>query len=188
MRSSALPACFSTCSNRSDPTTRSSRSKAARPSATTNIDGYKANRGAMPDDLRSQVHRVREIIEAMNIPIIEREGFEADDVIGSLSHKLADDNHLHVLIITGDSDLLQLVEPGVEAVLPGRPRFQDLAHLRCSGGRGSVRVRAGADSGLQGVGRGHVRQHPGRSRHRRQDGEIADPAIRRCGGHPGESR
>jgi len=89
-------------------------------------DGYKANRGAMPDDLRSQVHRVREIIEAMNIPIIEREGFEADDVIGSLSHKLADDNHLHVLIITGDSDLLQLVEPGVEAVLPGRPRFQDL--------------------------------------------------------------
>jgi DNA polymerase I len=90
------------------------------------FDGYKANRGEMPADLRSQIGRVRAIIDAMNIPIIEREGYEADDVIGSLSHKLADANKLRVLIITGDSDLLQLVEPGVEAVLPGRPRFQDL--------------------------------------------------------------
>jgi DNA polymerase-1 len=89
-------------------------------------DGYKANRGSMPDDLRAQVGRVRSIIDAMNVPIIEREGFEADDVIGSLTHKLADEQKLHVLVITGDSDLLQLVEPGVEAVLPGRPRFQDL--------------------------------------------------------------
>ena len=92
----------------------------------TEFDGYKANRGAMPDDLRSQIGRVRAIIDAMNIPIIEREGYEADDVIGSLSHKLADQHNLRVLIITGDSDLLQLVEAGVEAVLPGRPRFQDL--------------------------------------------------------------
>lgn len=90
------------------------------------FDGYKANRGEMPADLRSQIGRVRAIIDAMNIPIIERQGFEADDVIGSLSHSLAETNKLKVLIITGDSDLLQLVEPGVEAVLPGRPRFQDL--------------------------------------------------------------
>jgi DNA polymerase I len=90
------------------------------------FDGYKANRGEMPGDLRSQIGRVRAIVDAMNIPIIEREGYEADDVIGSLSHRLADSNKLKVLIITGDSDLLQLVEPGVEAVLPGRPRFQDL--------------------------------------------------------------
>ena len=89
-------------------------------------DGYKANRAAMPEDLRSQVSRVREIIDAMNIPIIEREGYEADDVIGSLSHRLADEHGLNVLIVTGDSDLLQLVEPHVSAVLPGRPRFQDL--------------------------------------------------------------
>jgi DNA polymerase I len=89
-------------------------------------DGYKATRTAMPDDLRSQVGRVRAIIDAMNIPIIEREGFEADDVIGSLSHRLADDHGLSVLIVTGDSDLLQLVQPGVAAVLPGRPRFTDL--------------------------------------------------------------
>jgi DNA polymerase-1 len=89
-------------------------------------DGYKATRTAMPEDLRAQVSRVRAIIDAMNIPIIEREGYEADDVIGSLSHRLADEHELNVLIITGDSDLLQLVQPGVAAVLPGRPRFTDL--------------------------------------------------------------
>ena len=69
---------------------------------------YKGTRSEMPDDLRSQIGRVRQIIEAMNIPIVEREGFEADDVIGSLSQQLADDG-LRVLIVTGDSDLLQLV-------------------------------------------------------------------------------
>ena len=89
-------------------------------------DGYKATRSAMPEDLRSQVGRVREIIDAMNIPIMQRDGYEADDVIGSLSHRLADEHGLRVLIVTGDSDLLQLVEPHVNAVLPGRPRFQDL--------------------------------------------------------------
>ncbi len=90
------------------------------------FEEYKGTRAEMPADLRSQIGRVREIIEVMNIPILERPGFEADDVIGSLSHKLADDHGLRVLIITGDSDLLQLVQPNVQAVLPGRPRFSDL--------------------------------------------------------------
>ena len=88
-------------------------------------EAYKGTRSSMPDDLRPQVTRVREIIDAMNIPIIERQGFEADDVIGSLAGPLARSG-LEVLVVTGDSDLLQLVQPGVTAVLPGRPRFQDL--------------------------------------------------------------
>ncbi|HRA46623.1 MAG TPA: DNA polymerase I [Thermomicrobiales bacterium] len=87
---------------------------------------YKGTRAEMPQDLRDQISRVREIIDVMNIPTILREGYEADDVIGSLSSKLARTMDVHVLIITGDSDLLQLVEPHVEAVLPGRPRFSDL--------------------------------------------------------------
>ena len=100
----------------------------------------------MPDDLRrSQIGRVRAIIDAMNIPIIEREGYEADDVIGSLSHKLlADQHNLRVLIITGDSDLLQLVEPGVEAVLPGRP------HSRISAFTISMRWSIATDLGPSG--------------------------------------
>ena len=87
---------------------------------------YKGTRSEMPQDLRDQIGRVRQIIEAMNIPIMSREGYEADDIIGSLSATLAGTMGLHVLILTGDSDLLQLVEPNVEAVLPGRPRFTDL--------------------------------------------------------------
>ena len=51
---------------------------------------YKANRGAMPDDLRPQVERVRQLIDALNIPIEERPGYEADDVIGSLSRVCGD--------------------------------------------------------------------------------------------------
>lgn len=91
-------------------------------------DGYKANRSEMPQDLRAQIGRVRELIEALNIPIEEREGYEADDVIGSLASRCAREPDLRVLIVTGDSDLLQLVDDNVDVVLPGRPRFQDLRH------------------------------------------------------------
>lgn len=87
---------------------------------------YKANRASMPDDLRSQVLRVRQLIQALNIPIEERDGYEADDVIGSLARVCSRDLDLRVLIVTGDSDLLQLAEDHVDVVLPGRPRFQDL--------------------------------------------------------------
>ncbi|MGI8475061.1 MAG: DNA polymerase I [Thermomicrobiales bacterium] len=89
-------------------------------------EGYKATRAEMPEDLRSQIGRVRELIEALNIPIEQREGYEADDVIGSMARSCAADENLHVLIVTGDSDLLQLVDEHVDVVLPGRPRFQDL--------------------------------------------------------------
>ncbi|MDQ3692767.1 MAG: DNA polymerase I [Chloroflexota bacterium] len=87
---------------------------------------YKANRGEMPDDLRSQVTRVRELIEALGIPIEERPGYEADDVIGSLSRKCSTEGDLRVVIVTGDSDLLQLVDDNVVVVLPGSQRFGEL--------------------------------------------------------------
>jgi DNA polymerase-1 len=87
---------------------------------------YKANRGEMPDDLRSQVSRVRELIEALGIPIEERPGYEADDVIGSLSRRCGTEGDLRVVIVTGDSDLLQLVDDNVVVVLPGSQRFGEL--------------------------------------------------------------
>lgn len=85
-------------------------------------DGYKATRAEMPDDLRQQIGRVRELIGALNIPIFEAEGYEADDIIGSLSRSAADDGY-EVIIVTGDSDLLQLVDEHIVAVLPGARRF-----------------------------------------------------------------
>ncbi|MFM2105450.1 MAG: polymerase [Chloroflexota bacterium] len=69
---------------------------------------YKATRERMPDDLRDQFPKVREVVAALRIPVYEREGFEADDVIGTLS-KEAESRGLDTTIVTGDLDMLQLV-------------------------------------------------------------------------------
>ncbi len=83
---------------------------------------YKGTRSEMPADLRSQISRVRELIDALGIPVQQKEMYEADDVIGTLSRELADQGH-QVIIITGDSDLLQLVDDNILVVLPGARRF-----------------------------------------------------------------
>jgi DNA polymerase-1 len=83
---------------------------------------YKAHRAPMPEDLPRQIDRIREVIAALNIPIYEAEGFEADDVIGTLAHQAAE-HGLDALIVTGDSDLLQLVDEHIYAILPGAQRF-----------------------------------------------------------------
>jgi DNA polymerase-1 len=76
----------------------------------------------MPEDLRQQIGRVLELIAALNIPVFQQAGYEADDVIGSLSRSAADEGY-EVIIVTGDSDLLQLVDDHIVAVLPGARRF-----------------------------------------------------------------
>jgi DNA polymerase-1 len=90
---------------------------------------YKAHRGAMPDDLRPQVARVRQLIVALNIPIEERDGYEADDVIGSLARRCGERGDVRVIVVTGDSDLLQLVDDNTTVVLPGALRFGDLRYF-----------------------------------------------------------
>jgi DNA polymerase-1 len=69
---------------------------------------------------------VRELIAALGIPIEERPGYEADDVIGSLSRRCGAEGDLRVVIVTGDSDLLQLVDDNVVVVLPGTQRFGEV--------------------------------------------------------------
>ncbi len=88
------------------------------------FDEYKANRAETPPDLEHQVARVIQFIDTLGVPAITRDRYEADDIIGSLSHTLVRQGH-HVIIVTGDSDLLQLVEDGAIAVLPGTRRFGD---------------------------------------------------------------
>ena len=78
---------------------------------------YKANRSEMPDDLRPQVDRIKQVVTALGISTYEAEGYEADDVIGTLAVQGAAKD-LDVLIVTGDNDLLQLVAPHVRAVTP----------------------------------------------------------------------
>ncbi len=87
---------------------------------------YKATRASMPDELRQQMTRIRQLVEAFDIPIREVKGFEADDVIGSLATKAAAVGY-RVRIITGDSDLLQLVTDAICVVTPGANNsFSDL--------------------------------------------------------------
>ncbi len=73
---------------------------------------YKANRSAMPDDLRQQVDWVHEIIEALGLPLLSIKGVEADDVIGTFARE-AEEKKIPVLICTGDKDLSQLVTENV---------------------------------------------------------------------------
>src|SRR6202165_3262882 len=80
---------------------------------------YKAGRRAMPDDLRPQIEKVREVLEAFSIPIYSLEGFEADDVIGTLA-RIAEERGHAVTIVSGDLDCLQLVTDSVEARVPRR--------------------------------------------------------------------
>src|SRR5437764_30314 len=80
---------------------------------------YKGGRRAMPDDLRPQIEMVRELLGALSIPIYGVEGFEADDVIGTLA-RIAEERGHSVTIVSGDLDCLQLVTESVEALVPRR--------------------------------------------------------------------
>jgi len=80
---------------------------------------YKAGRRAMPDDLRPQIEMVREVLESFSIPIYGVEGFEADDVIGTLA-RIAEERGHSVTIVSGDLDCLQLVTESVDALVPRR--------------------------------------------------------------------
>src|SRR6185436_231690 len=78
---------------------------------------YKANRTPMPGDLVEQIPWVFEACEAMGVPIFTAEGFEADDVIGTLARKAAHQG-FQVAIVTGDKDFFQLVGDGIRVYNP----------------------------------------------------------------------
>jgi DNA polymerase-1 len=79
--------------------------------------GYKANRAEMPADLAQQLPYIRRALEAFRIPILSYEGFEADDVIGTLSSKLSALGH-RVFVVSSDKDMMQLVTPEVSILNP----------------------------------------------------------------------
>lgn len=71
---------------------------------------YKAQRPPMPDDLRPQLPLVKEVLKALQIPVLEAEGYEGDDIIGTLV-RIAERAGHDSLILTGDKDLIQLIGP-----------------------------------------------------------------------------
>ena len=82
---------------------------------------YKSNREAMPDNMRTQMELIYEGLRAFNIPIYTKEGYEADDVIGTISKEACELGH-NVLILTGDQDAFQLVDKDgcVKVILPSK--------------------------------------------------------------------
>ncbi|MFZ2879726.1 MAG: DNA polymerase I, partial [Phototrophicaceae bacterium] len=80
---------------------------------------YKGTREKMPDELRSQLERIDEVVRAFNIPVLTLDGYEADDVIGTATRQ-AEAQDVASRIITGDRDLLQLLSGHVTVQLPSR--------------------------------------------------------------------
>ena len=80
---------------------------------------YKAGRRAMPDDLRPQIQRVRQVLESFSIPLYGVPGFEADDIVGTLARQ-GEEMGLQVTIVSGDLDCLQCVTESVDALVPRR--------------------------------------------------------------------
>ncbi len=84
---------------------------------------YKGTREKMPDELSVQIDRIKEVVRALNIPIFEMEGFEADDLLGTIAKQMQGSGP-PVYIITGDRDLLQLVDDNTKVELPARKSGQ----------------------------------------------------------------
>jgi DNA polymerase-1 len=82
------------------------------------FEAYKAQRPPMPDEMRVQLPYVRRLCEAMRLPILELDGYEADDVIGTMA-KLGVKKSLDVLVISNDKDMMQLVNAGVRILRTG---------------------------------------------------------------------
>ncbi|TVR60437.1 MAG: DNA polymerase I [Gemmatimonadales bacterium] len=80
---------------------------------------YKATREKMPDELAASLPRIRELVEAFRDPVVELEGYEADDVIGTLARK-AREAGVEAVVVSGDKDFHQLVGEGVHLLNPGR--------------------------------------------------------------------
>jgi len=98
---------------------------------------YKAHRPEMPDDLKPQIPLIKQAMKVLNVPQFELEGYEADDLIGSLSRQLDEDpaslgasEDLLTVIVTGDKDIFQLVDHNTHVWIPGRRRVPDKEYDR----------------------------------------------------------
>jgi DNA polymerase-1 len=87
-------------------------------------DAYKGHRERMPDELRDQVERIKEVVNTLNIPVFTAEGYEADDVLATLARQAAGQG-VNSLIVTGDRDILQVVDEHIRVLTSGR-QFSDI--------------------------------------------------------------
>ena len=94
------------------------------------FDAYKGTRSPMAPELKMQVPMMKQMLQAMGVPIFEKEGFEADDVLGTLA-KRGEEAGLEVTLVSGDRDMLQLATDHIKISIPktkktGRTFFNNL--------------------------------------------------------------
>ena len=99
---------------------------------------YKANRPKMPDEIAYQIPILKEIIDYLGVELIERPGYEADDIMGSLS-KVAESNEIESYIVSGDKDMLQMVNDNIIVYAPGN-RFQPTTKFKKEEVKGKMGV------------------------------------------------
>src|SRR5690348_6410868 len=99
---------------------------------------YKAHRPSLPDSMRAQFGRVRDVVAAFNIPIYELDGFEADDLLGTLSRQ-AEAQQVRTVIATGDLDTLQLIDDWIRVTFARSPRRGEFEYFD----RAAVEARYG---------------------------------------------
>lgn len=100
---------------------------------------YKANRAAMPDDLRQQIEPIKEAVRAFNIPALELAGFEADDIIGTIARD-CEEKGMAAVVVTGDKDLMQIVSDNVTLLDTMKDKVSGPAEVVERFGVGSERV------------------------------------------------
>ena len=98
-----------------------------RDSRHTMYDAYKGTRKPMPEELHEQVPLMKEVLTAMGIPIFTREGYEADDILGTVAKK-AQAAGMEVTVVSGDRDLLQLSDAHIKISIPKTSRGTTEVH------------------------------------------------------------
>ncbi len=90
---------------------------------------YKATRKPMPDDLRPQIPFIKDIIRGFSIPVLEKQGVEADDIIGTLAQRMSKKDW-QVVIVSGDKDLMQLVDENITMIDTMKDKTYDVAAVK----------------------------------------------------------
>ena len=80
---------------------------------------YKANRPEMPEELQKQIPHLWELLDGMNIPVLRKPGYEADDIIGTITESVLDKN-IESFIVSGDKDFMQLISDKIFLYTPGK--------------------------------------------------------------------
>ena len=143
----------------------------------TMYDAYKGTRKPMPEELHEQVPLMKEVLTAMGIPIFTREGYEADDILGTVAKK-AQAAGMEVTVVSGDRDLLQLSDAHIKISIPKTSRGTTEVHTYYPEDvKREYQVTPEQFIDVKSPYGRHLRQYSRSSLHRRKNSDKSDPAV-----------